>query len=156
MFLNANISFDDIKDYRFLLYFDTQKLHHETILNLLHTPTNSFDLLEVYNSGQWRGCWGAMMGITLEFLEKVEAKHSITRLKTQINNRETRMAWERLSALCCYSVMPKRIEDISFFGDFSNLETIHDINLRDKYNYDMYEQDKTRIKDPIIKLWNGR
>ena len=160
MFLNGMIDFNSIKDYKFLYYFDEENKSDKNYGPTLITQINSLNqkdrLMEMYKAGGWVSCWGSAMGITLEFLERLEKELSITNLKTIINDRDNRIALEHLVGLCCMFLSPKPINEVSFFGSFTTSQMRRDPEINGLYNYDMYEKDKGRVKESIIKLWNRR
>ena len=156
MLLNTTIDFNRIIDYTFLYYFPKDSLHETAVQDMLKHLKRSDELLDLYKNKEWVGCWGSAIGITLEFLEKIQSELDILQLKTLIKDREYRCGLERVSGLCAQLLRPKASDHISFFGNHYDMDVMKYPDTANNYNYTKYEQDPTRIKDAILKLWNGR
>lgn len=154
MFLNAHIDFTKVNQYAFHYSFNKDNFHESQILELLNICKRKDELTDLYKHGAWKGCWGSMMTITLSALDKLETEFQFTNLTSILRTREHRQAWERVSALFCQLVYKEPAHVL--FGTFEEMQIFKDKTLMDKYNFDMYSQNKGLIKDSIIKIWNGR
>ena len=160
MFLNADIDFNSLTDYKMLYYFDeedkTDKNYVANLIRQIEVLNNKDKVMELYKNGNWVSCWGGAAGITLEFLERLEKELSISKLKDIIKNRDDRIAFEHMVGLMCAFLVPKDRSNVSFFGSFQSTILRKDPTLNGLYNFDMYLKDPTRIKESLIKVWNGR
>jgi len=139
----------NVKDVAFLWSFRTKIYDdNETIdmyLNILH---NHEKLVVQKKSGKWVGCFGVMMVIRLEFLDRMVKEHRIFDiLLPRIKCRENRMAMERVMSIIIHTYMENNHVD-SLFGD------IHDYCIWG-HTYSDYENKKLDAL-PIIKVWTGR
>ena len=150
-FLNMPLN-TTVKNYKFLWEFDqSQWDNHDNIRRVLRSLSNSQELLEFYDKwSEWKGCFGGMSLITHDFLQKIDSRHSITKLLDLVLNREDRMAFERVIACMLQLHHPRE----------SLLGNIHKyINVYGSwgYPYEAYLRDKESLKFlPIIKVWSGR
>jgi hypothetical protein len=155
MILNSKIPYEEVNDYMFLYEVpNSVDRNNKYIYEFLDTTKVPNELKSRVESGNWRGCWGSMMIITLEFLEKLESVTGISKWIEQINNRTMRIALECAIGIACMHVNSNK-ERFSAFGKFTDMAIMKDPG-NEKYTLDMYLQDKTRIKDSIIKVWNKR
>lgn len=136
--------------YRFLFHFET---HDYDDVNrerqYIQLIKNHQDVLDLYDSGRWNGCFGMMTSINRNFLKLVNAKYGFHRLIPYVKSRDDRMRMERVVAcmLQTYSKKP------------SILGCIHDYPIAFKYNYKNYIKDcksDTLPNYPVIKIWVGR
>ncbi len=160
MFLNSNINFDSLTDYKLLYYFDEEdkndKNYVGNLIKQIEVLSRKDELMDFYKSRNWVSCWGGAAGITLEFLERLERELSISKLKDVIKNRDDRIAFEHLIGLVCMFLKNKPRNEVSFFGSFQDTILRRDPTLNGLYNFDMYLKDPVRIKESLIKVWNGR
>jgi hypothetical protein len=154
MILNGPIPYHTVEDYMFLYEIGNVTGYADDARRLLENTKNPEELLTIFDSGNWRGCWGSMMVITGEYIEKLEEKVGISRWVTQINNRGLRIGLESAIGVACISVQPNK-EQFSLFGPSSEMNVMK-YPGNEKHTLDMYLADKTMIKDNIIKIWNGR
>jgi hypothetical protein len=160
MILNTRIPYEKVDDYMFLYEFQSNNpkyhnfIHNEGIINLLKITKDPKGIIQYYNTGEWKGCWGSMMVITSEFIVALEEKIGITGWKGIINTRAQRMSLEGAIGISCMYLKRNKVK-YSLFGDWCDSKTFEDPG-NEKHTLDMYLGDKTRIKDSIIKIWNGR
>jgi len=155
MILNARIPYEKVDDYKFIYEFTADRMELNEVNTLIAASSNPKKMQNLYDSNEWAGCWGSTMVITSEFLQEVEDTLEISRWSKVINNRNMRMGLERGIALAC--ILTKgNSEKFSLYGNIRDMQTIKDPELHNKHNLEMYLANKTRIKDPIIKIWNGR
>jgi hypothetical protein len=155
MILNARIPYEEVDDYKFIYEFMADKEELNDVNTLIDLCSKPNEMRDLYNANTWAGCWGSTMVITSEFLQKVEDTLEISRWCQHIHTRTMRMALERAIALAC--ILTKgNSEGFSLYGPIYDMGTFKDPELKSKHTLEMYLADKTRIKDSIIKIWNGR
>lgn len=154
MFLNTHIDFKKVNDYAFHYSFDKDTFHESYVSELLNACKRKEELMDLYKNGEWKGCWGSMMTITLSAIDTLESEFQFTALTSILRTREHRQAWERVSALLCQLVYKEPVH--SMFGAYEKMQVSRDENTNSKYTFDMYLQNKDLFKDSIIKVWNGR
>lgn len=160
MILNAKIPFEDVNDYMYLYEFQSNNpnyfnfIPNEEIINLLKLTKDSENIMKYYNAGEWKGCWGSMMLITSDFITELEEKVGISVWKGVITSRPQRMALEAAIGIACMYIKHDK-EKYSFFGDWADSNTFKDPG-NENHTLDMYLENKTRIKNSIIKIWNNR
>ena len=155
MILNTRVEYEKVNDYKFLYEFTSDRVNSDEVNILIDNSKKPKKLHALYNSNNWVGCFGATMVITSEFLEKVEDTIGITRWVPLIDSRSMRMGLERCIALACIYTKGSNT-DHSLFGSLYDTQIINDPELSTKHTIEIYLADKTRIKDSIIKIWNGR
>jgi hypothetical protein len=153
MFLNTPIDFNKVNEYAFHYSFNKAPLCEPQALELLNACKRKDELIEFYKNGSWKGCWGSMMTITLSTLDKLETEFQFTNLVSILRTRDHRIAWECVSAIMCQLVYKEPVHVM--FGTHEEMQVSRE-GLGGTYNFDMYIQNKTRIKNSIIKIWNGR
>jgi len=155
MILNARIPYEQVEDYKFIYEFPGDREEFNEVNVLINSCSKPNELRDLYNSYSWAGCWGSTMVITSEFLQRVEDTLQISQWSQVINTRNMRMGLERGIALACIYTKGNN-EGFSLYGSIYTMQTIQDEELRSKHTLEMYLADRTRIKDKIIKIWNGR
>ena len=153
MILNKRIPYEKVNDYMFLYEFDVSTDYIE-LFDILANTKIPKQLKSLKDSGYWMGCWGSTMVITSSFIDKLENVIGISKWKDQINNRRMRIAFESAIGLSCMYINNNRYK-YSLFGNVSDMNIMKDPG-NEKYTLEMYLADKSRIKDSIIKIWNGR
>jgi len=161
MFLNTTVDYASVNDFIFWVELgsSTERLMfaQETI-SLLKMTKIPDELLTFYKNVTdekvWVGCWGSCMIITCDFLQEIEDKIGITQWTTIIDTRGYRATLERAIGLACTYLRQNR-KPYSLYGDLDDLHVSYSPG-NTAYTFDMYLQDKTRIKDKIIKVWNKR
>lgn len=155
MILNARIPYEEVDDYKFIYEFTADRLEFNEVNILIDGCLKPNEMRYLYDSNLWAGCWGSTMVITSDFLQKVEDTLEISRWSKLINTRNMRMGLERGIALACIFTKGNN-EGFSLYGNINDMGTFKDPELNSKHTLEMYLGDKTRIKDSIIKIWNGR
>lgn len=121
-------------------------------------------LLNFYNKKEsWLGCFGVQSLISHEFVSLLNDKYNFFELLNYVNNRNFRMALERIFALICFYEKGNLMQKSAIFGNLHEYTTINGIQTFG-YGFDNYMYDKSNnmgicsIKDrfPIIKVWTGR
>lgn len=149
---------------KFLWDFDPYRWDdRERIIELACILDNWSELIKTYYSvGTWRGCFGAMMFISLEDLEMMDEKYKFPRLLGSILTRGDRCNWERLLSLmfiCLRTttmIKEESPKQLSMFGSIHNhynaflgrgsMDLESYINRAKEYNSNY----------KIIKAWNSR
>lgn len=146
-FLQKKYNFNSIKDSAFLWEFEHNWDNPKKELEYIYKLNNSNELIKYYNQKQlWKGCFGGMTVITLDFLSKINLKHNINLLLPHITSRSDRMCFERIIAVLCSYHNPN-IKSI--FGN------IHKY-CRWGITYNEYINDKSKFNKIIYKVWSGR
>ena len=153
MILNGSIPYERVDDYMFLYEFPSVNLSSTALHSLLDATKNPEEIKSYCMQGVWKGCWGSMMIVTGEFINRLEDTFGISNWVTIIHSREYRMALESAIGVLCSFLQPK--DTVSIFGQSSDMNVMK-YPGNEKHTLDMYLADKKRIKDSIIKVWNGR
>lgn len=153
VFLNSFLGFRLFTDYEFLWSFEHRHDDERIIKSVIQKINCSEELLDLYEAkDSWRGAFGAMGLITLEFLERVEEKFSLTELARHIKTRSERMALERILALMCTCVSgkynPAHFGDVHRFFDFGGVK-----GGAFRIGFDSVEEYNHL---PIVKCWSAR
>lgn len=102
---------------------------------------------------EWRGCFGVMSIITIDFLTKLEAKFHIFKWFSIIKSRDERYYIERVFAvLCC---LEDRTACHSLLGNILNYSIPWEYQW-EKYLEDKFKNDKKIMNNSIIKVWSRR
>jgi hypothetical protein len=154
-FVNTRINYESVSDYMFFYEFE-KKLYDfpENVKKILQNTKKPGELVDFLTNGNWRGCYGTLMVITYDFLKKIDDIIGVEEWKNTINNRDMRIALEKAMAIACIYVSGER-PVYSLYGNKDNLEVMK-IEPAGSYNIHMYLEDKTRVNDEIIKVWNSR
>lgn len=113
--------------------------------NLLRVLENNEELLRVHSEHAYRGAFGCMSVVTLEFAARLETKYKISKLLNYVNSRPLRMALERVFGVLFTVENPGAV---SIFG------TIHEYCPWGG-TFLQYKQKKTAQK-AVVKVWSGR
>ena len=154
MILNTKIPYEGVDDYMFLYENPNINGNHSELNMLLDNTKVPNELKARVERGDWRGCWGSMMIITSDFLQKLEDVVGISKWKEFINNRTMRMVLEAAIGIVCMHVNSNK-DKFNVFGMSGDMNVMKEPG-NEKYTLAMYLADKTRIKDSIIKIWNAR
>lgn len=161
VFINSYIDFHKIDTYKYLFSFKPG--NHgidDDIRSILNKCTESSAYVNLYNDkSKWLGCFGAMVIISLDFLDKlVEKSNFIEICLTNIFNRHYRMCFERIiSILCLYYATNDATNavNLSYFGDiyawcYSTITpwgTSYDDYYPHRGRHEFYK---------VTKVWSGR
>jgi hypothetical protein len=154
-FVNTQIPYENVNDYMFFYEFVKDlNIDNTGVEKIFQNTKKPGELLDFLRNRNWKGCWGTLMVITYDFLKKLDDTVGIENWKNTINNRDMRIALEKAMAIACIYVSGEK-SAYSLFGNKDDLEVMK-IEPGGSYNIQMYLEDKTRIKDKIIKVWNSR
>ena len=98
---------DNFNHYRLLWEFELddkeQQGYLKPISKILKKFDNSKELLDILRNQKWKGCYGGMSLITLEFVEKIFNNHNYLKvLIEEIDCRLKRMYFERIISILFY------------------------------------------------------
>ena len=137
----------NIDTYRCLWDFKSGVWDNENnILSILKLLNYNDQLIKLYNNKNlWKGCFGVMTIINLNFLEKIEEKFKIFDILLKIiNSREKRMTLERIFV-------------ILFINEDKYHESIFgDIKKYCKWGQKWKRYIRKKRKKDIEKIWSGR
>jgi len=157
VFINNKIPISKIADVKFLWYFNGGEYEDpdniERILSVLNYKDKLIDIFR--DKSRWKGCWGVMSVIKYDFLKKIFEKYDMSRLLDIVNNREDRIAMERIFGIICIHEKEELFDNPSIFGYY---ETNKNNRNSYNYNYDEYLEDinNNQMKSNINKLFFGR
>ena len=148
VFLHKKIKKYQIYTEKFYFLWDFQHNwdNDPEIINIIDQFNDSKELKQFYLSkDKWRGCFGAMSIINLNYLSSIFNKSNyLDVLIKNINSRERRMAFERLVALL-----------LTYYdNDKSSVNGNIQQNLKWGINYNNYINKK--YKEKMEKVWLGR
>jgi hypothetical protein len=105
------------------------------------------ELLQLYNSGKWKGCFGAVFVISHSFLVRLEEKYKLFNLLHHISSKRRRTHLERIMALL-------------FINELNEVTSILGNIFEQEFgtSYDYYKQFslEKKAKLQIVKIWTGR
>jgi hypothetical protein len=165
VFINKKIDVSNIKDVKFLWYFDGGEgdgpdtpIHIEKLINYTNTNyTNEFISL-YHNSNKWKGCWGVMSVIEYNYLKYLADKYNFLELINHITNRFDRGTLERIFGIMCNFENPNMINDISNISIYGHYIINYNNRNSGNYNYNDYLEDisSNNMNSDINKLFFGR
>lgn len=146
VFLQQRIQFENADNMP--LWHFTHPLHQNVELEdrLLRCLDNNEKLLELHSTHAFRGAFGCMSVVTLDFVTRIEEKYKLCNLLSYVNSRLLRMGLERVFGLIFTVENPERV---SMFG------TIHDY-CRWGLTFLEYLQQKKSDRKAVVKVWSGR
>jgi len=161
MILNGPIPYEAVNDFMFLYEFKNYPNHFDGdqstwIKTLLGATKEPEALMQCYREKKWKGCWGSMMVITSDFLNRMEERLAISKWNTIINSRIHRISLESAIGVCCSFMEPNKTP-VSLFGESDNMLVMKDPG-NEKYTFNMYVRNKpvNKPRNHIIKIWSGR
>jgi len=141
VFINKYMDFQ-VDNYKFLWEFEHYWDHIEDETKMIHLFHDK-ELIDFYeNKDGWKGCFGAMMIISHDFLKNIYKKYDLTLLLDCITTRYNRCSFERVIA----SILQKEESQQTLLGNIHNYCN-WGIRIEEKDNYNYL---------PIIKVWTGR
>ena len=141
VFINCPIDFMT-ESYKFIWNFPylTNDLIEER--KIISTIKNHENVLGLYNSKNWRGCFGGMSCVSHDFLSYINERHDLYSLIPVIKDRNDRRSFERIIACIFQANYPEQ----NLFGN---------IQRYCKWGISYEERNKWRHL-PLIKVWTGR
>ena len=158
VFVNSEIDTTNVENVKFLWHFDGGEGSDDSLNNNIERliqSTNTVyvdELIDLFKSNNWKGCWGVMSIITHDYVVHLFDKYNLTELVNHVKNRHDRMSLERLFGLiCCFEDHGLiNNSNISMYGDFRN-------NIVDKNANDYLQDiDDNKFDKKIVKLFFGR
>jgi hypothetical protein len=160
MFIKEKIIIDE--EIKFLFNF-TRYLNEdkEKELSYLSQLKNNNDLINLYNSNKWCGCFGVCSYISINFLELLHEKTNFLSLIDKVNTRKQRCCMERIFSICAfYTLKYLNIKKTNLLNPL--ICSIFDHPRAFKINFKMYnflkeiiQKDIKNIKETnLIKIIN--
>jgi len=159
VFIHNYIDFSNCGPVRFLWEFEHWYDNEEKELGLLKMLNNKEEILGFYHQKHlWKGCFGVMSFINLDFLDKVVEKYNIFVWLNVIKHRYDRYQLERVFAVLFHYEFPELIKNPSIFHN------IHYFFPSWGYTFKQYLQDVKNNNNnilntqtqSIIKCWSER
>lgn len=151
VFIQNYIDFDAVTDIKFLWHFYHDWDDNQTEKQLLNTLPDNIKLqpLEAYEEkSNWYAAFGVQSVITRDFLNLLINRYNIFTLLNHVDNRQKRMAVERIFGLLCSQIKPELVDEPSLFG------TIHSYC---KWGTTYTEYKNTQSLNLVIrKVWSAR
>lgn len=145
VFINKKINFQ-VHTYKFLWEFTEHKYDVPSKeKKLIRVLKNHDELMDLYETKQWKGCFGAMMAVNHSFLSQVDKLYDFSKLLPLVKTRDDRKGLERVIA-CMFQT---RGTAVSIFGNIFKYGT-------DPFKYNYQDLMKRRSSLPVIKIWSGR
>ena len=145
VFINKKIDFH-VHNYKFLWEFTEHK--YDVPLKekkLIRALKNHEELMDLYETKQWKGCFGAMMIIRHTFLKQVDKQYDLSRLIPLIQTRDDRKRLERVIA-CMFQTKATAVSILGNIFDYGS----------NPFYYSFKDYLKRKPTLPIIKVWSGR
>lgn len=152
-----------VNDYEMMWHFNSHKCDVPSFeTKVLKNLTNDKNIFDFYKKKNWwKGCFGGMSVINLDFLLKLNSKYDLQKLVDYITDRKKRMGFERIWAtILQYEV---NMRQKSLFGDiFLYLKFIKKKFYNNKINTKRIKIDEieklyeSNTKIPILKIFTGR
>lgn len=133
-----NVALWHFTDYRYR--YHNKGVEEKMIRCLTHNEA----LLEVHQSGQFKGMFGVMSVVTLEFVNLLQSKYNFLTLMKHVNCRSDRQCLERVVGVL-FSV--ENPSGSSIFGDIFQFC---------RWGGTFLEYKKTRPATAVVKVWTGR
>jgi hypothetical protein len=151
-FFREHIDFSGVKGAKFFWHFDSRVWNNKSVAKQLYRKlNNSREAEHFFISMNWSGCLGCMMVIDYSLLHKIQEKYNILVLKDYIYNCVTANMWERIIACLCIQECNTIMNDISFFGNYKQ--------LNEGFTYIDYCSDPHSDyvkKMPLVKVFSSR
>jgi hypothetical protein len=154
MFLIREFTSKEIEKSNVMLwdFLDRTYDDNNKINDYIELLDNNNILHKVFNSNEWKGCFGVSTIISIDFLINIENKYGFcSRLIDNVKTRDNRICIERILGIIFYA---ENILYESLFGDinkdypfsFNNFSIDRSINILKNYKYNT----------AICKMWRGR
>jgi hypothetical protein len=142
------------KNYRMFWTFEKFYDKPEIEKKLIQSLDNYQPILDVYQKkrDKWLGCFGVMMSVDLEYLQRINEIHNLARMADVVKTRSDRCGLERVMACLMQYYERKSISELSLFGDIFSY-------CKWELTWDQYKKRDTNglFKDlPLCKVWSGR
>lgn len=146
VFIHKEISVNDVDTYKSLWTFKGGKWDNKNnILNILKLLNHKEELINILNSKKWKGCFGVMTIINLNFLELMEERFRMFEILLKIiDSREKRCALERVFAILFIN------------ADKLNKPIFGDIKKYCRWGQRWNKYIRKKEKKDIEKIWLGR
>jgi hypothetical protein len=138
--------FDFEKHDNVALWHFKDSLYHnkEVEQKMIRCLTNHAELLEAHQSAQFRGMFGVMSVVTLDFVTMLQAKYDFLRLLQHVNCRSDRQCLERVFGVL-FSV--ENPTGHAVFGDIFQFC---------RWGGTFLEYKRNKNNKAVVKVWTGR
>jgi hypothetical protein len=147
VFFNKKINFNEISNNKIFWHFIHNWDNNSEIIEFIQKFNNNSEILSFfYDKKSWFGCFGMMMIIEWEFLDKIDKKYNFFNILLEnTKNRNDRMNLERIIS-CIFTLNDNKLKD-SYFGE---------IHKYCKWGIKWKNYINKNINLPLIKIWTGR
>ena len=150
MFIKEYIDFPN--QTTLLWNFPADKYNIPEITEMLNMLSNNTDIINLYNSSSWHGCFASCSVISREDIEILNTKYNIFILLDVITKVDYQTGFERLFPVLLESIYTY-ISKCSLLGNiYYYIDSIPGYYWN--YSYDRYISDNPTKS--IIKIWTGR
>lgn len=156
LFIQQKIEFGNIETVKFFWHIESYKKENINKEREIMSIFEKDDLLNYYNSDNWKGCFGIQSIINLKFLNTIQEKYNFFKLLDVINTRILRCCFERVfGVICCYE--DKNLtNNSSIYGYIITDMFRWEDNEYKTYTFNQYICNKDKINRPLIKCFSGR
>lgn len=137
-------------------YFDIHYHDDDKAINyLLSRLNNANELIQfnMHHKDAWWGCFGVACTIDLPMVKMIEEKYALTEsLKRVINNRDHRMALERVFGIITFKEQWVNKHNCSNFGVLAGIPFVGQIDIDDS----QIEHAKRIYGAALLKTWHSR
>ena len=155
VFLHKPLPIQQVKNVKFLWYFNPGEYDNtETIKRILDQFGND-EVKKCFEEKRYKGCWGVMSVIEHRFLKYIFEKYNMFTLLDFVQNRDDRIAIERIFGIICVLEEPSLMDHPSILGHFGQNK-----NNRNSFDYSFkdYLDDvqNNRVNSTADKLFFSR
>eukprot|EP00798_Chlamydomonas_sp_ICE-L_P026468 gene26468-biopygen11412 len=150
--------------FRFLWHFSSNFRHEEATMQTMGALSSETqkEIMRVYNNGgEWLGCFGTAMYVTLDALDSIETRFSgITKLAATVNTRSMRSGLERVIPLMLMIINDDKSSTTGVYSKcgysvFGDIFLNHPMPF--KLTFENYMQNTGTFKNrPVVKVWSER
>ena len=155
VFINGKIDISNVYNVKFLWFFEPHYFYDNRpyIIEFLSYLNYSDELIALFDSNRWVGCFGVMTVMDHSYLKKIFAKYNLFILFEHVNQKIHRLAMERILALICFHDKALNEHNASIYGNFQHMQ-----GFVDKLNYESYmaKLENNEIESSPTKLFIGR
>jgi hypothetical protein len=152
VFIHGPIDISNVNNVKFLWEFNSTEIYEERPYTeeYLGYLNYSNELLKLFNTNDWVGCFGVMTVIDHEYVKHLADKYNLFILLDHVKSRMGRTSIERIIGLLCFHDKELNKENASIYGNYAIAHCGR--------NYDTYleDLDKGLINSNPIKLYFGR
>jgi hypothetical protein len=159
------VDFTKFENVKYIWHFDTTQYDNNCLIeDQISKLSNNTILFDIFREKKHPNCMGCCMGITKDFLMKLEEKFTLSNLRFHINNLTHAIAFERTISTLCFALFPNIINDLSFEGEIKYMVWGYRysdyINKKKYFEQIEWDTNKNVIIDiqskSIIKIFGAR